>query len=780
MLNYLNCLFRNLEAFALTDVQKSLEQSRLNEIVALVKTAEKHFEGAVKRAKSEEQEINENFFNDVRLNFNNDSAMTETAVSIEQQRQMLQERNHSWQQSSRQLATLQKMEKTPYFARIDFKEKGEPKSESIYIGLGSFTDSDDHFLIYDWRAPISSIYYEGRTGDVTYQTPDGPQDVNISLKRQFLIEDGQIKALFDTQETIGDQMLLEVLGEKSDTQMKTIVTTIQREQNQIIRNTDADLLFVQGAAGSGKTSAILQRIAFLLYRYRGNLDSSQVIMFSPNQLFNDYIADVLPELGEQNMIQMTYFQYVARRLPNLDVQSLFDQFETPISETDGRISRLKESLVFYKAVKKYARFLETEGMRFRDLKVGDRPIITKEKIAEVYYSFNENYHLGNRLDGTKEKLLRSLSHKMSHETKAEWVAERAENLSDEELRELMAGKDFKTGGDENQYIAKQIVLKAFKPLQKSIQRNRFLSIQAQYVQFMRVVPQLVKLADFGLTEADWQAHVTNFVAQLKAKKITLADVTPYLHLYDLMTGKHGERDMRFVFIDEIQDYTPYELAFLKLHFPKARFTLLGDLNQAIFTKGNSSNLLQQVQQLFDAQNTKVVQLTRSYRSTQQVTDFTKGLLKGGQKIEAFNRVGDKPNLIVRQQEADLVADVQRQVAANTAEQLTTAIIAKTLEQAQALTEQLKAAGTQVTLIRSENQRLAAGTLVVPSFLAKGLEFDAIIGWQISAANYNHEDQRQLLYTICSRAMHRLTLLATDELSPLLGTVSADLYTVTRS
>ncbi|QFP80267.1 RNA polymerase recycling motor HelD [Latilactobacillus graminis] len=761
----------------MTDEQKSFEQSRLTRIIGLIKNAEKHFEGAVNRAKSEEKEINANFFDDVRLNFNNDSAMTETAVSIEQQRQMLQERNNSWQQSSRQLATLQKMEKTPYFARIDFKEKGEPTPESIYIGLGSFTDQDDHFLIYDWRAPISSIYYEGKTGAVTYQTPDGPQAVDIFLKRQFLIENGQIKALFDTQETIGDQMLLEVLGEKSDTQMKSIVTTIQREQNQIIRNTDADLLFVQGAAGSGKTSAILQRIAFLLYRYRGNLDSSQVIMFSPNQLFNDYIADVLPELGEQNMIQMTYYQYVARRLPNLTVQSLFDQFETPISEKDGRISRLKESLVFYQAVKRYAAHLEKGDMRFRDLKVGGKVLLSKEKISEVYYRFNENYHLGNRLDATKESLLRSLNHKINHETKADWVTERAENLSDEELRGITVGKDFKTGEAESKYIAKQIVLEAFKPVQKGIQRNRFLSIQAQYVHFMRIVPQLVDLAEFAITAEDWQAHVSDFVANLKAKKMTLSDVTPYLHLYDLMTGKHGERDMRFVFIDEIQDYTPYELAFLKMHFPKARFTLLGDLNQAIFTKESSTNLLQQVQQLFDAQNTKVVQLTRSYRSTQQVTDFTKGLLKGGQKIDAFNRQGDKPNLIVRSTEEALVADVNAQLVKNTADKLTTAIITKTLVQAQALTAKLKASGTKVTLIRSENQRLAAGTLVVPSFLAKGLEFDAIIGWQISASNYAHENQRQLLYTICSRAMHRLTLLATGSMSPLIDNVDPDEYTL---
>src|SRR5699024_10374127 len=164
------------------------------------------------------------------------------------------------------------------------------------IGLSSFTDQKDHFLIYDWRAPISSIYYDGKLGDVTYQTPDGEQRVNVLLKRQFLIKDQRIQSMFDTTETIGDQMLLEVLGEKSSTQMRAIVTTIQQEQNKIIRNTSADLLFVQGAAGSGKTSAILQRVAFLLYRYRGKLTSSQVIMFSPNQLFNDYIENVLPEL----------------------------------------------------------------------------------------------------------------------------------------------------------------------------------------------------------------------------------------------------------------------------------------------------------------------------------------------------------------------------------------------------------------------------------------------------------------------------------------------------
>ena len=287
--------------------EQAKEQTHLTGIMKELSGAESRLSKEMAKTKSEEKNISDNFFNDFSLNFTDYAETIETAASIQQQQRVLDERTNAWKQSAQQLATVKRLMGNPYFARIDFQE-GREKPETIYIGLGSFTNEAGKFLIYDWRAPISSIYYDGGLGKVTYQTPDGPQQVTVSLKRQFVIKNGKIQTMFDTTETIGDQMLLEVLGEKSDTQMKTIVTTIQREQNQIIRDTKADLLFVQGAAGSGKTSAVLQRVAYLLYRYRGNLSSSQVIMFSPNQLFSDYISNVLPELGEQNMVQFTYYQ----------------------------------------------------------------------------------------------------------------------------------------------------------------------------------------------------------------------------------------------------------------------------------------------------------------------------------------------------------------------------------------------------------------------------------------------------------------------------------------
>lgn len=214
---------------------------------------------------------------------------------------------------------------------------------------------------------------------------------------------------------------------------------------------------------------------------------------------------------------------------------------------------------------------------------------------------------------------------------------------------------------------------------------------------------------------------------------------------------------------------------MRASFPKARFTLLGDLNQAIFTKSASHTLIQDVSKLFDPDKTRVIQLTQSYRSTKQVTDFTKAILKSGQAINAFNRLGPLPTIALRDTEAELVEAVAAQLKVNDAAKQTTAVIAKTLEEAEHIHDLMQQAGLASTLIRSENQRLAAGVIVVPSYLAKGLEFDAVILWQANKHFFHEEDERELLYTIASRAMHRLTILATPDLSPLLDQVPADLY-----
>ncbi|GEO58304.1 RNA polymerase recycling motor HelD [Companilactobacillus bobalius] len=755
--------------------EKKLEQAHLEDVVEKIKKSEGQLREHMEVAEEDLKVIN-NAFDDIHLGMDGDSISMDAALSIHQQQQMLDERNNSWQQSKQRLGILKKLEKNPFFARLDFQEKGEPKKETVYIGLSSFTDKNDHFLVYDWRAPISSIYYDGKLGQVTYMTPDGEQEVDLFLKRQFLVENGKIRAYFDTQETIGDQMLLEVLDGKSSTHMKGIVKTIQKEQNKIIRDTKSKLLFVQGAAGSGKTSAILQRIAFLLYRYRGTLTSSQVVMFSPNSLFNDYIKDVLPEMGEQNMVQMTYKQFLARRLPNLTVESLAQQFETVVDADNKNIGKFVSDVEFFNIMTNYSKLLDQSGMAFKDIKFQGKVFISKEKIQEIYYSYGPQYNLGNRLDATVDRLIKLLHRKIGAEMRSKWVAERIENLSKEQLQALYstADQEFKNGDEENRFLARKIVTAMLQGVYKNIKRLRFLNVAANYLNFLKAVPQITDLSKWGITEEQWKNYVDNFVKSFTDKQISMNNLSPYLYLYDLVTGRHGELEMKFVFMDEIQDYTPFQLAYMKFKFPRARYTMLGDLNQSIFTKKNSQTLLSEAQKLFDADETRVVQLVHSYRSTKQITDFTKAILTNGQKIEPFNRDGDLPNMYCAKDEQESLQQVKTQLAENDEHNFTTAIIAKTLEDAEHLHDQLKENGVKSTLIRSENQRLAAGTIVLPSFLAKGLEFDAVIMWDASKDKFS-EDEQQLVYTIASRAMHKLTITSIGEFSQLLQRVPEEYY-----
>lgn len=751
------------------------EQKRLDTVLEKIQDA---------KAKNKMQQVSavekkadvESGWKDVRFKSSTYGSLFETAMSVRQQQQMLQERELAMNSAEHQAVVLDRLTERPYFARIDVQEKGTEKVDQIYIGLASFSDGPDNFLIYDWRAPISSIYYDGGLGKVTYETPDGKQDAEVSLKRQFQIEDGKIVTIFDTDEAVGDQMLLNAVSGESTTKMKSIVTTIQKEQNKIIRNTAADLLFVQGAAGSGKTSAVLQRVAYLLYRYRGHLTSGQVVLFSPNQLFNDYIDQVLPELGEQNMVQMTFYQYASRRLPKLQLETLQERFESQPTGAAKKVIDLKGTSVYFKAMQKYAQSLNHANIKLRSVKFRGHEIISKDKIADIYYSFNDNYQLGNRLHATKEQLMKILQGKSGNEVHADWVENEVQNLSKEQYDTMLRDNPREFDSDEAEYkfIAKQLVMRAFTPVIRGVNRNHFININEQFVHFLKTVPQLINLADYDISDAEWQAGIKHTVEQMRQGILPMSDMTPYMMLFDLIKGSRGERDIRFVFIDEIQDYTPFQLAFLKFSFPKARFTMLGDLNQAIFTKENAVSLQDELSQLFDPEKSEYIELTQTYRSTQQITDFSKDILIQGAQIDAFERKGALPTISIVPTTEAMVTGIVQQLASNQAADETTAIITKTLAEAEvayaALRDQV-----DVTIIRTENQRLVPGTIIVPAYLAKGLEFDAVIMWDAAAKVYHGDDERQLVYTIASRAMHQLTIFAVQELTPLLANVADNLY-----
>lgn len=751
------------------------EQKRLDTVLEKIQDAKA--KNKMQQASAVEKKADvESGWKDVRFKSSTYSSLFETAMSVRQQQQMLQERELAMNSAEHQAVVLDRLTERPYFARIDVQEKGTEKVDQIYIGLASFSDGPDNFLIYDWRAPISSIYYDGGLGKVTYETPDGKQDAEVSLKRQFQIEDGKIVTIFDTDEAVGDQMLLNAVSGESTTKMKSIVTTIQKEQNKIIRNTAADLLFVQGAAGSGKTSAVLQRVAYLLYRYRGHLTSGQVVLFSPNQLFNDYIDQVLPELGEQNMVQMTFYQYASRRLPKLQLETLQERFESQPTGAAKKVIDLKGTSVYFKAMQKYAQSLNHANIKLRSVKFRGHEIISKDKIADIYYSFNDNYQLGNRLHATKEQLMKILQGKSGNEVHADWVENEVQNLSKEQYDTMLRDNPREFDSDEAEYkfIAKQLVMRAFTPVIRGVNRNHFININEQFVHFLKTVPQLINLADYDISDAEWQAGVKHTIEQMRQGILPMSDMTPYMMLFDLIKGSRGERDIRFVFIDEIQDYTPFQLAFLKFSFPKARFTMLGDLNQAIFTKENAVSLQDELSQLFDPEKSEYIELTQTYRSTQQITDFSKDILIQGAQIDAFERKGALPTISVVPTTEAMVTGIVQQLASNQAAAETTAIITKTLAEAEVAYAALRDQA-DVTIIRTENQRLVPGTIIVPAYLAKGLEFDAVIMWDAATKVYHGDDERQLVYTIASRAMHQLTIFAVQELTPLLANVADNLY-----
>lgn len=786
----------------MSNEQKVREQEYLNATLKKIDLAQLEAEAEVKKSNGSLSDVAKGW-DDVRVKTSTYSGIVETAMSIRQQQQAIQERQSAKSRAEDRYKTLAKQKEKPYFARIDFLDNAEEncEKETVYIGLASFADDDGHFWVYDWRTPVASIYYDGGLGQVDYMTPAGKQTADVVLKRQFEIEKGVIVTLFDTEEAIGDAMLLNALSGESTTKMKSIVTTIQKEQNKIIRNTDADLLFVQGAAGSGKTAAIMQRVAYLLYRYRGKLNSGQVVMFSPNQLFNDYVDQVLPELGEQNLVQLTFYQYASHRLPRFEVQTLEDRFEK--NKENEKIDHLLGSLDMFKAVQAYAKDLNQSGLKVRNLNFRGEPLLSKDKIRSVYYQYNENYKLSQRLEATQESLLRSLRSQVGVQMKSDWVELAIENLSKQEYDELVGAGQVRLGDDEindagdmtrlhqlgegpkertfssdaaeRKFLAKKIATQALRPLAKRIRRAGFININAQFVDLLRQLPKYLNLADYQISQTEWENYIEAVIEKVKNRQLSLSTTTIYLYLYDLITGKHGQREIRYLFIDEIQDYTPFQLAFLKFSFPNAKFTVLGDLNQAIFTQDWASSLEEDFASLFNPDKVDFVELTQTYRSTKQITDFSKGLLRDGKTIEAFNRNGELPTVKVTKTEDEAVAAIIKQLRQNAADNEQTAIITQTLAEAKALAEALKS--EQITLIRSENQRLAPGAVILPSYLAKGLEFDAVIVWQADAAHYSSDDVRRLLYTVTSRAMHRLSLIGYGAMSPMIEELPASLYTL---
>ncbi|WP_018664893.1 RNA polymerase recycling motor HelD [Heyndrickxia acidiproducens] len=759
------------------DEQWLQEQKRVDYTIEKMKKEKQELLSKVKAVRGEAQEIRNTFWEDVTVNLDEPDDVVETSASVRQQAELLAERERSYGHMEENAKKLNRMIDSPYFARVDFHEADEP-SEAIYIGISSYLDDEGEYLVYDWRAPISSIYYDGVPGPVSYRAPDGIREGVMDLKRQFLIRRGKIEALFDTGVSIGDEMLQEILGAHANTHMKNIVATIQKEQNQIIRDVKSNLLFVQGAAGSGKTSVALQRIAYLLYRYRDSLDSEQIVLFSPNQLFNHYVAKVLPELGENNMRQTTFLEYAQSRVgKTLKVESLLDQMEASLraeKEEAGEMARIKGSLGFFRAIEAYAETLLKSGLLFRDIRFKGETIISKSDIAAMFYAYGESYSLPNRFQLVSKQLLKELERVAKEERKKPWVEEEIELLGQDaflaahQYAERKARKnrdDFSGSAYEKEFLARKIVNRRFSSIRKSIKQYRYFNAKAQYLDFLKQVPEFVQDAA-GPLDAKTRAA-------FREGSLLFEDTVPYMYLLDLVTGRKTSSSIKYVFIDEIQDYTPIQLAYMRFLFPYSKFTMLGDLNQSIFgTTGYSPMKL--AHEIFGEEKAQVVYLTKSYRSTSAITRFTKEILQDGEKIDWFERGGNLPVLSVTGSESESITKIVDYAKKLSKESHTVAIIGKSRKQCAQSYEKLHAQ-LELTFIEKEYSELPEGIILIPSYLAKGLEFDSVIVLDASADTYHDDSERTLLYTVGTRAMHHLILISNGPATTLLAGVPENLY-----
>lgn len=769
---------------SITEHEWREEQERVDEVVRQITERTLAQQEQLGDLKADIVEIRTNFWDDVTVNFEDPDDRIETYLSLKQQAEVLAERERSHRLTQNEVKTLLRLRRSPYFGRIDFQEAGEAK-DVIYLGIASFLDdSEENFLIYDWRAPVSSLYYDYGPGPAQYNTPGGLITGELELKRQFIIRDGTITSLFDTGVTIGDELLQEVLGKQADNQMKSIVATIQKEQNRIIRNEKSRMLIVQGAAGSGKTSAALQRVAYLLYRYRETLTADNIVLFSPNPLFNSYVRAVLPELGEENMQQTTFQEYLEHRLGKLfRLQDPFEQMEyvlTAMEEPgyEARIEgiRYKAGTSFMSLLERYAASLGTEGLLFRSLRFRGDVLLSADHIAASFYQLDPAVSIPNRMQLLSEQLLLELEALEEEVRSAPWVEEEVELLDKEDYlrayNQLRRKKRFteNTFDDlkrEQDLLAAMVVRNHFKPLRARVKKLRFLNLPALYRQLFADPQFAVRFAGEDRLPERWHEICRSTVARLEERELAYEDATAFLYLQERLLGVMTNNSVRHVFIDEAQDYSPFQFEYVKRLFPRARMTVLGDLNQAIYAHAQDGDAFEPLTALYGPEETETIILTRSYRSTRPIVEFTKKMIPEGEQIVPFNRDGEPPTVTScrdgRERDAQVAKRVQAMLDAG---HQTVAVICKTAQESERAYAALREL-VPLRLIGKETGFFEKGALIIPSYLAKGMEFDAVILYDASREKFGRPSERRLFYTACTRAMHELHLYAVGELSPLL-------------
>lgn len=676
------------------------------------------------------------------------------------------------------LKKLGLLRNSPYFGRIDFLADGAPpeETESIYIGLSSLLDDKTlEPVIFDWRSPIASMYYDYSLGRAQYATPEGHIEGELLLKRQFKIAGGTLQFTFDSGIRIGDDMLQFMLGKSSDEKMKSIVTTIQSEQNKVIRNEEYPVLIVQGAAGSGKTSIALQRVAYLLYKYRKSIQADQMILFSPNPIFSDYVSNVLPELGEDNMRQTTFQDFAEHRLGGfLQVEDRYTQMEamltmpeSPEKEAAAAGIAYKVSRAFLEVIRNYLLILSKEAICFDPVPYGEQPWKDEAELKELFYVRFGHQPIHVRLERMEEVLLEQLPELESRQAKKLY-------------RKMLNHPKYLGTEEELKAMSRKQVRKKIAAMTAFIKAHRFVNPIRTYRELFADTELFRRAAEGTETPAPavWESIRAYTLSRMDSGTVPFEDTPPLLYLFETITGWSSFNSIRHVILDEAQDYSPFQYEIIRRLFPRSKMTLLGDLNQAIQPHMRIESY-EFLEELYGKEQTGIMRLTKSYRSTTEIVEFTKAMLPGGEAIEAFSRNGEKPVLYrLKEQGPDHAKHVVETIKRLQAEGVPSiAIICKTAAESEAAYQALQAAGapSQLHLVTKEQTKYQNALIVLPVYLAKGLEFDTVLVYDASREVYGSEEERKLFYTACTRAMNHLYIYSTGPVNRFIEELDSGLY-----
>ena len=604
---------------------------------------------------------------------------------------------------------FKKMQDSPFFGRVDFRYDGDEEAETFYIGIGNLSESAGSLpLVYDWRAPVSGLFYDYDKGSASYEAPSGIFEGEVTSKWQYKIRKGKMLYEFESDVKIDDEILGAELGSNGEVQLKNIVRTIQKEQNEIIRNTKDKIMVIQGAAGSGKTSVALHRIAYLLYHDRENLKSSNVLILSPNGVFADYISHILPELGEENIREMSFDLFAYRELKDIvgDCEDRYDQIEhTVLNPKIQDICREKQSPEFVSKLDGFVLRLEDELMNFRDVEYRGCTLSEKEIIDLFYFKF---------LDVPLLSRMHSV---------AEYFIDQVETLRDRDL------------SDEE----REEVMECFRSMYETrdcyVLYSRFLEKEGY-----RPLPH----------------------CQIEKRRLRYEDVYPVLYLKYTLYQCRNHHGIKHVVVDEMQDYSWIQYLLIHKMFP-CRMTILGAKAQTM--EDETQDVLKFLPKIFGKDIRKIV-MNRSYRNTMEVAQYANHLT-GIEDMELFERHGEPVDERTFSSTEEALETVLEKWLNRREEFETEALIFLTEREAEhaflyiekRLKEIAPEAENQLCYMNRDSQSFKKGLTVTTFYLAKGLEFDQVFG--IFEEDRESGLQCQAKYITATRALHELHMYMTE-------------------